>query len=372
MDNGNNPAVDRKHTALKVEKKGKSETKAYTLHNDGIKSTSTNLMTPSIYENVEDGTQLFHRGDRVLAKVSGYPWYVKFRDRHFNINSCYRWPAQIIRYKLMNREGVTIEKSPEHFYKVQFFPNLEFSWVKQTGLKPLANEDIDYFLSSVKRKSKVLQEAYKAACEPPYIESEESTEEEGDLDENNRSERDTYLLNKRKRNEFEDLSTKTDADRFNPLSTISSISEMYGNLSSSKLNSTDLKWATNNSKTGYKNNCSRWDLNQRKRLSPLNTATSEIKTLVQRLLYFRFKLQKLFLSSNSNFEEENLYRAKEYLKEIEEFPYLNYEMIITTKIAKVLKRIALRDELQKEELLSIRGQCKDILFSWKHNLSNTA
>ncbi|WBW71514.1 PWWP domain protein Pdp1 [Schizosaccharomyces osmophilus] len=357
MGNGNNAAMNSKQSISQVEKNVKSEAKAYTLQKGGTKSTSTTLTRSSVKEDAEGGVKPYHRGDRVLAKVSGYPW----------------WPAQIVRYKLMNRDGITIEKSPEHFYKVQFFPNLDFSWVKQTGLKPLANEDISNFLNSIKRKSKILREAYEAAREPPDIEGEDSTEEE-EQNENDYLASDTYVLDKRKRKSFEGSPTENSTDSSSLLSTmssISSISEMYGNLSTSNFDSADSKLNRNVKKTDYKNNLSSSDLKDRRLLSPSNSATSEMKTLVQRLLYFRFKLQKLFLSSNINFGEEELYRAKEYLEEVEGFPYLNYEMITTTKIAKVLKRIALLDNLPKDELYSIRGQCKDILYNWKHNLSSS-
>ncbi|EPY49627.1 PWWP domain-containing protein Pdp1 [Schizosaccharomyces cryophilus OY26] len=358
MGNGNNVAMNERKRTSKDEKKIDSKVKEHTPEDDGAESKSTNMTKSSMKEYAKRDSMPYQKGDRVLAKVSRYPW----------------WPGQIIRYKPMNRDGITIEKSQEHLYKVQFFPNLDFAWVKQTGLKPLTNEDISNFLASLKKKSKYLKEAYEAACEPPDIESEESTEEEKEPCESEDSAGDSnYLMNKKKRKNFEESTTETNTDLSSPLSTmssISSISEMYGkSATSSKVDLINSKLTKNVDRANDKGKLPISDSNHRGRLSPLNSLSSEMKTLIQRLLYFRFKLQKLFLSSNITFEEDDLYQAKVYLRAIEDFPYLNYEMIVSTKIAKVLKRIALLDDLPKDEIFCIRGQCKDILYYWKQNMS---
>lgn len=87
------------------------------------------------------------------------------------------------------------------------------------------------------------------------------------------------------------------------------------------------------------------------------------------VLYFRHKLQKGFLSTDSPPEESGMKQMAEYFTSLEAHEDLEHSIIRSTKIHKVLKAILKLSSIPKDEEYRFKQRSMDLLQKWQKILA---
>ncbi|KAI4190293.1 MAG: hypothetical protein LQ346_004946 [Caloplaca aetnensis] len=104
---------------------------------------------------------------------------------------------------------------------------------------------------------------------------------------------------------------------------------------------------------------------EEKKLTP-----EEVRQMKEkRVLYFRHKLQRGFLSRDTPPKEDEMNSMSEFLDELETLPDLEGSIIRTTKINKVLKGMIKLASIPRDEDYHFKDRCLKLLTKWNETLA---
>ncbi|KAL8967845.1 MAG: hypothetical protein Q9183_002739 [Haloplaca sp. 2 TL-2023] len=102
------------------------------------------------------------------------------------------------------------------------------------------------------------------------------------------------------------------------------------------------------------------------------TAEEARQAKEKRILYFRHKLQRGFLSRDVPPKEDEMAGMSDFLAELETYTDLEGSIIRTTKINKVLKAMIKLPSIPQNEIYQFKERCLKLLGKWNEILSNDA
>ncbi|CAF9924722.1 MAG: hypothetical protein ALECFALPRED_002820 [Alectoria fallacina] len=90
----------------------------------------------------------------------------------------------------------------------------------------------------------------------------------------------------------------------------------------------------------------------------------------KKVLYYRHKLQRGFLSRDTMPKEDEMKSMSDFLSELETYPDLEGSIIRTTKIHKVLRQMLKLPSIPLDEEFHFKTRSLDLLAKWNETLSN--
>lgn len=98
---------------------------------------------------------------------------------------------------------------------------------------------------------------------------------------------------------------------------------------------------------------------------------AQIKEMKEKkVLYYRHKLQRGFLSRDTMPKEDEMKSMSDFLSELETYPDLEGSIIRTTKIHKVLRQMLKLPSIPLDEEFHFKTRSVDLLAKWNETLSN--
>ncbi|KAK4054613.1 hypothetical protein OIO90_003425 [Microbotryomycetes sp. JL221] len=272
--------------------------------------------------------KVYHTGNVVLGKLKGYP----------------AWPGHIVDNEeappKVRREKPTKAKSS---YLVQFFPTGDYSWLRAQDISTLGTKEIDAFLNGKGKKKADLVQAYETARDPDtwrQQKAQEAAEYEAwaqgavAVEDNvDQLASDEEGGKKRKR--------KSDAGK----------KETAGEKKAKKAKLQDPEPTEDKAE----------DKPVPKKAKPASDSDSpELKQVRD----WRVKLQKVFIGQKAP-TSEDMTKCKEYFDAMETFD-MKKEWLAETKLAKVLKRIALMKEsdIPDNDQYNFRSRSSALAAKW--------
>ncbi|GAA5865251.1 hypothetical protein JCM1840_003964 [Sporobolomyces johnsonii] len=288
-----------------------------------------------------DPSHVYAVGDIVLAKLKGFP----------------AWPARVSDESDATSDVLKEKPSKsKNLHLVRFFPNGEYSWSVSRDLSLLTPKEIDAYLSSSKRKGS-LSDAYKIAQNPAQwlqakadelaeweeqqaalAELEDEDQLASDADEAGGSKA-ADKSNKRKRDST--AGKKAEGDK--------------------KKKAKTEKLAKSRTAGGVKKD---YTDDEAEPAPKKAKGTPSVDSDGETVKGWRHKLQKVFLGKSAPAAEE-MPKCAEYFDAMEKFD-MKKEWLVESKLAKVLKRIALLkdDSIPDEDKYSFRERSSALAAKW--------
>ncbi|GAA5936561.1 uncharacterized protein JCM15063_001922 [Sporobolomyces koalae] len=279
-----------------------------------------------------DAPQSYKESDIVLAKVKGFP----------------AWPARVVDSASASKK-VAKEKplKAKNVYLVQFFPTGDFAWLQPRDLSTLSSKEIDAYVSGGGKKKGDLLQGYKIAQDPSeWIstkESEASALEQAEQDaEDDQLASDTEGATKNGKG-------KKDATKKRKRETAAN-----GKKDDKKKPKKD----TTKTKAGVKKDYTDDEAEPASKKS--KAADSDAETVKG----WRHKLQKVFLGK-TNPPAEEMSKCAEIFDAMEKFE-MKKEWLVESKLAKVLKRVAIlkEDVIPDDDKYNFRKRSADLAGKW--------
>ncbi|GAA6063752.1 hypothetical protein JCM10212_005710 [Sporobolomyces blumeae] len=285
--------------------------------------------------------QSYSPGDIVLGKIKGYP----------------AWPGRVLESESASKK-VAKEKPTKGkaTHLVQFFPTGDFAWLGARDLSALTPKEIDAYVNGGSKKKGELLEGYKIARNPEeWItqKEDEAAAHQALLDEQDAMDEDDQLAS-----DGEAAGAKKDKTKKRKRETPAN-----GKKDDKKKTVKKDPKAKASVKKDYTD-----DEAEPASKKPKASGDSDAETVKG----WRHKLQKIFLGK-ANPAPEEMPKCAEYFDAMENFD-MKKEWLIESKLAKVLKRIAILKEgaIPDDDKYKFRERSSALAAKWAGILGGNA
>ncbi|GAA5972935.1 hypothetical protein JCM21900_006300 [Sporobolomyces salmonicolor] len=288
-----------------------------------------------------DPSHVYAIGDIVLAKLKGFP----------------AWPARVSDESDATPDVLKEKPSKsKNLHLVRFFPTGDYSWSVSRDLSLLTPKEIDAYLSSSKRKGPLF-DAYKVAQNPAQwlqAKADEMAEWEQQQAALAELEDEDQLAS-----DADEAGGSTAADKSNKRKRDSTAGKKAEGDKKKKAKADKL--AKSRTAGGIKKD---YTDDEAEPASKKAKGTPSVDSDAETVKGWRHKLQKVFLGKSAPAAEE-MPKCAEYFDAMEKFD-MKKEWLVESKLAKVLKRIALLkdDSIPDEDKYSFRERSSALAAKW--------
>ncbi|KAG8526937.1 uncharacterized protein KY384_008366 [Bacidia gigantensis] len=291
------------------------------------------------------------------------------------------------------------KRAYERTFPVMFLHTNEFAWIPNTELTPLDPDSDDVKSPNEKGKTKTLIAAYSKAAEASTLDAfkamltdhQKALEEDIALQEEREAKKaekakktarkssdakadddemdvDDEVAEKPKSKKRKKAADESDADE-KPAKTPKTTTKLKLSTPKQPVESATKKKASRSKAKANKSGSDEDAQTPKVEEKPLSpTEMKEIKE--KKVLYFRHKLQRGFLSRDTVPKAEEMKSMSDFLSDLEALPDLEGSIIRTTKIHKVLKQMIKLENIPLEEEHKFKDRSAALLTIWNDTLSS--
>ncbi|GAA5913704.1 uncharacterized protein JCM6883_000020 [Sporobolomyces salmoneus] len=295
--------------------------------------------------STKEETQTYNESDIVLAKVKGYP----------------PWPGRVMDPSAANKKVAKEKPSKgKNHYLVQFFPTGDFTWAGPRDLSLLQTKEIEKYLSEPSKKKSDLRQGYEIAKDP----SQWITEKDDQAAELERLQAQVDEDEDELASESEQPQKKGAAAKGGKKETATKKRKRESNAkgengTAKKDEKKKPKKDTTKTKAGVKKDYTDDEAEPASKKAKAS-GDSDSETVKS----WRHKLQKIFLGKTDPPTNE-MSNCAEIFDHMEKFE-MKKEYLIESKLAKVLKRIALLKEgaIPEDDKYDFRKRSSELATKW--------
>ncbi|CED82044.1 Transcription factor IIS, N-terminal [Phaffia rhodozyma] len=293
----------------------------------------------------------FEVGDTVLCKMRGYP----------------AWPGKIVSDDSIGDDVKRERPSKGQFWCIRFFPKGDHSWAQGRDLSHLTSAAIKEYVNSANKKAGELLEGYKVAGDP--------TDWEAEQDELSRQAK-MYNENLDELDDDEDEPSST-GKRKKAASNGEKKAKKAKVEKKPKSDATP-KSAKNTKKNGKVKSAANLESEDEaegdkpkeaasKKSAGVSNDQSSLEADAQKVKDWRHKLQRGFLGKLPP-QEKDMPQCHEYFNTIEAYDSMTVEQLQTSKIGKVMRKIAALDNIPNETKYNFKERASKLMGKWQTQL----